>query len=160
MSDADHHIVTAGSSLCDHRYFGPHSDVHHKLGLAVFLIVIVQAVLGTAAKLTKVPPFNYVTLQTRRNSLRLFHIAFGMSAAALLYAQVYTGFDEWNETAESMTVVPRGIIIAFWVLLALEAALYVIGWPIMELLGRRQRKSSEAAHSEKEGRTSTSGLLA
>ena len=54
-------------------------------------------------------------------------------------AQTYTGFDEWDMASESMTTVPRGITIAFWVIFAIEVAAYVVGWPLMEILGRKRR---------------------
>ena len=68
------------------RYTGPHSDVHHKLGLAIILLILVQAIFGIGAKLVKKPSFNYVTLQTKRHPLRLLHIAFGIATAAILCA--------------------------------------------------------------------------
>lgn len=75
-------------------------------------------------------------------------------------AQVYTGFNEWDQTSESETVVPKGIKIAFWVLLAVEAFAYAAGWAIMEPLGRnRRKKEMEGASIEKVPRNSTSGLL-
>ena len=55
---------------------------------------MVQVILGLAAKLINPPKFNYVTLQTRRNGVRLFHLLFGIGTAGVLYAQVYTGFQE------------------------------------------------------------------
>lgn len=58
--------------------------MHHQLGLAVFIIVLVQAILGLAAKVVRKPSFNYVTLQAKRHPLRLVHIVFGIATIALL----------------------------------------------------------------------------
>lgn len=55
-----------------------------------------------------------------------------------------------------MTTTPRGIKIAFWVLLAVEVFAYVAGWAIMEPLARRRRSRELAASPEtKEARDST-----
>jgi len=122
------------------QYTGSHSDVHHKLGLAVFLIVVVQGIGGIGAKLlTSLPSYNYVTFNSKRHMLRYIHIALGIISAGLLYAQFYTGYQEWNNTSNSQTHVPRGFIIAFWVLFAVEVFFYLLGFPIMERSARKKR---------------------
>lgn len=74
--------------------------------------------------------------------------------------QVYTGFDEWNETSDSATTVPYGIIIAFWILLSVEIFAYIVGWISMEPLARKKRKveAQESPHA-KESRTSQTHLM-
>lgn len=66
------------------QYSGPGADLHHQLGLAVFIITMVQVALGVGAAMTKYPPFNYVTLQAHRPALRYIHIAFGIATIAIL----------------------------------------------------------------------------
>lgn len=67
-----------------------------------------QAILGLLAKVTHLPSFNYVTIQTKRNPLRLFHIFFGIATIAILYTQVYTGFDECRSYFSFIKVRPGG----------------------------------------------------
>lgn len=165
------------------QYFGPHSDSHHKLGLAVLLIVVLQGFAGLAAKMfTRAPSYNYVTLNKRRSIFRFIHILFGIATAGILCgseqlvtrflgsdpsslyadAQIVSGFQEWDDTSDSQTTTPRGIRIAFWVLFAIEVALYLAGWPIMEYLGRRKMNremESDGLNGEKR-RASTAQLVA
>ena len=75
-------------------------------------------------------------------------------------AQVYTGYDEWNETSNSETKVPYGIIIVFWILLSVEVFAYVVGWIVMEPLGWKKRKMVKEANADtKESRTSQTYLI-
>ncbi|KAK9898844.1 hypothetical protein P389DRAFT_193864 [Cystobasidium minutum MCA 4210] len=142
------------------QYSGPSADLHHQLGLSIFIITLVQTILGIAARFTQPPPFNYVTLQARRPALRYIHIAFGIATAAILYAQVYTGFDEWNETSNSDTKVPYGVIVVFWVLFSIEVFAYIVGWIVMEPLGRKKRKmEAESRADVKESRNSQTFLI-
>ncbi|CAD6573479.1 MAG: hypothetical protein CYPHOPRED_005154 [Cyphobasidiales sp. Tagirdzhanova-0007] len=145
------------------EFFGMGSDTHHKLGLATFLIVMVQAILGIGARAVKHPPHNYVTLQKKRNPLRLFHIAFGIGTAGVLYAQVYTGFHEWDIASESMTTVPRSVWIIYWILFSIEVFAYAVGWAISEPAGRKKRAAELNSGSMKEAPNGTgdhTGLVA
>lgn len=75
-------------------------------------------------------------------------------------AQVYTGFDEWNETSNSETKVPYGVIVVFWVLFSVEVFAYIVGWIVMEPLGRKKRKmEAESRADVKESRNSQTFLI-
>lgn len=132
------------------QFFGKGADTHHKLGLATFLIVMVQSILGIGARAVKHPAYNYVTLQTKRHPLRLFHIAFGIGTAGVLYAQVYTGFQEWDDTSESMTTVPRSVWIIYWILFSIEVFAYAVGWAITEPAARKKRAAEMSNGNMKE----------
>lgn len=135
-------------------------SAHPALGAVVLVIVLVQLVGGGLAKWVRCPDYNYVTLQKKRHWIRYLHILLGITGLALLWAQVYTGFEYWDETSPKMTMVPRGIRIAFWVLLALSAALYVAGWPVQEYLARKRRaREMKAIPETKEARNSTDPLV-
>lgn len=54
-------------------------------------------------------------------------------------SQAHFANREWDENSESQTTVPNGVKIAFWVLLGIEVAAYVVGWIVMEPLGRKKR---------------------
>lgn len=78
----------------------------------------------------------------------------------MIDTQVYTGFNEWNEASASETTVPRGIVIAFWVLFSVEVFAYVVGWTIMEPLARKHRKEYLDGSSEpKEGKANRKHLM-
>lgn len=66
------------------QYSGPSADLHHQLGLSIFIITMVQTILGIGAAFTRHPSSNAVTLQKKRHPLRFIHIAFGIATAALL----------------------------------------------------------------------------
>ncbi|CAD6594570.1 MAG: hypothetical protein ASARMPRED_000913 [Alectoria sarmentosa] len=145
------------------QFFGMHSDTHHKLGLATFLIVMVQVVLGLGARVVKRPAYNYVALQTNRNPLRLFHILFGIATAGILYAQVYTGFQEWDDKSDSKTTTPKSVWIIYWILFAIEVLVYAVGWAVMEPLGWKKRAAELNNGNVKEAPTGAgdrTGLVA
>ncbi|KAL8276594.1 hypothetical protein RQP46_011017 [Phenoliferia psychrophenolica] len=96
---------------------------HHKLGLSVVLVMLVQAFIGLASRLTK--PSDGIS---RRSFLRWFHIVAGVVTTALLYAAVYDGFYEWDITSDSGTLVPNGVRPVFWVLFSLAVVGYIAGW--------------------------------
>lgn len=66
------------------EYTGSDTDSHHQLGLAVFIIVVVQALGGIGAKFTRTPDHNYVTVRKGRSVVRYIHILFGLVTAGLL----------------------------------------------------------------------------
>jgi hypothetical protein len=162
------------------EYTGEGGDLHHQLGLSIFIITLVQTVLGVGAAFTRHPRFNSVTLQKGRPALRFIHIAFGIATAAILCEsgslssvsrpyplrlvlslsdldiQVHTGFEEWDQTSESETQVPRGIVITFWVLLSVEIFAYIVGWITMEPLAWRNRKAYMEAQPDTKEATDVS----
>jgi hypothetical protein len=69
------------------------------------------------------------------------HVVFGIVMTALLYAGVKTGMDEWDMVSDMGTLVPKGIVVAYWVLFGLEVAAYFFGW-IMEPIRASSRQSS------------------
>ena len=157
----------------------PSTSVHPSLGTAVFVIVLVQAASGILAKFLKRPDFPAITLQRKRHPLRYLHILLGIATLALLCkgtassltqlrelighnlsdAQVYTGYQYWNQSSPTYSVVPRGIIIAFWVLFAVEVFAYLLGWPVMETLARKSKSNTTAREDMKEARTNSDNPL-
>jgi len=98
------------------QFVGEHASRHHKLGLAVFILVILQSVGGAA-----------IHWLPQGHFIRWSHVGIGLVVAGCLYAQTYLGFGEWNENTDTGTTVPRGVVIVFWILFALEVAAYVAG---------------------------------
>lgn len=112
-----------------------------ELGLAAFVLVVVQAVGGYLAHYSRrpTPGFDAKILSshehlvshgfpTARSPIRYLHIVLGILVLTTLYVQVYTGFNEWETTSDAGTVVPNSIKAIYWVLLGLAIAGYIGGW--------------------------------
>ena len=61
----------------------------------------------------------------------------GSATIAILYAQIVTGFDEWDEASDAGTTVPKGVRVVFWILLGIEVAAYLAGL-VLEPVTRRK----------------------
>jgi len=130
------------------QFTGMGKDTHHDLGLAIFIIFLVQAMIGIASHFTQGPNqlptekgdhTHVPSVTAPRNRLRTVHLLFGLATTAILYAQVVIGFDEWDMTSDSMTPVPQGVRDVFWILFGLEIGMYFAGY-IFELARTRERK--------------------
>ena len=116
-------------------------DTHHKVGLAIFIIVIIQVLLGAVAhksRLSMPSPTTRVPTLASKSPIRLVHIVFGLATIALSFYQVHSGFEEWETSSDEQTAVPNAVKIVFWILLGVFAAAYLIGW-LLEILGRLNR---------------------
>jgi len=131
-----------GSGGHGSQFSGTGADTHHQLGLAVFLIVMVQTILGLAAHYTKTNTNTDATFARGKSVFRYVHIVLGIATAALLYVQVYDGFYEWDMTSDAGTLTPMGIKDAYWVLLALAVGAYLAGW-LLEFRRKREQSGSE-----------------
>ncbi|KAJ3978865.1 hypothetical protein F5890DRAFT_1547849 [Lentinula detonsa] len=139
------------------QFVGPKKDPHHDLGLAIAILLWVEAIFGVAAHYTHtahaITRGAFPTIKAKKSPLRHLHAWYGIFVAGLLYAGIKTGIDEWNMVADSGTLVPRGIEIAFWVIFALEIAAYVIGWFLEAFRGERKSHmiSDHPTDEEKDG---------
>lgn len=98
------------------QFSGVYSDLHHKVGLSLFLLVILQGILGVAAH--KRPSDHF---------LRRLHVPVGVLTAAGLVWQTWEGMhNEWAEMSTSMTVTPEGVQIIFWVVFMVSAVAYAV----------------------------------
>ena len=105
---------------------GPNSDLHHKVGLSVFILVLIQAILGVTAH-----HFEMGHL-TRR-----IHTPLGIITAAGLYWQTWEGMhNEWTEMSVIMTSTPLSVQVLFWVffLIAVSAYMLAAGQAVLGLL--------------------------
>jgi hypothetical protein len=99
------------------QFAGPNSDLHHKVGATVLSMVLMQAIIGTAARLTKAG-----------SVLRHVHVVFGIIVAAGMYWNTWEGMhNEWAEMSTSMTSTPQGVQVVFWVLFLISASAYAVG---------------------------------
>ena len=95
---------------------GSNSDLHHKVGLAVFILVLIQAILGVIAHNT-----------TLGHPIRKSHIPLGIITAAGLYWQVWEGMhNEWMEMSVIMTDTPTVVQVLFWVFFLVAVLAYVL----------------------------------
>ncbi|KAH7869500.1 hypothetical protein F5879DRAFT_919695 [Lentinula edodes] len=139
------------------QFVGPKKDPHHDLGLSVVILLWVEAIFGIAAHYTHTEHSKthsaFPTIKARKSPLRHLHAWYGIFVAGLLYAGMKTGIDEWNMVADSGTLVPSGIQIAFWVIFSLEIAAYVIGWTLEAFRGKSNLRmiSDHSTDEDKDG---------
>lgn len=121
-------------------------DTHHKVGLALLIIVVLQVALGAIAHKSRAdrPAFETrVPTLTSKSPLRLLHIPLGLGIVGLGFFQVNEGFDEWESSSDRSSEVPNSVRIVFWIVLGVVAAAYVIGW-LLEVLGRLNRPRADS----------------
>jgi len=98
------------------QFSGVYSDLHHKVGLALFLLVLLQGLLGLAAH--RAPGGHF---------LRRMHVPVGVLTAAGLVWQTWEGMhNEWAEMSTSLTVTPESVQLLFWALFLLSAMAYAV----------------------------------
>jgi hypothetical protein len=116
-------VYTQGAGT---SFEGSNSDLHHKVGLAVFILVLIQAILGVIAH-----NFN------KGHFTRKFHIPLGIITAAGLYWQTWEGMhNEWTEMSVIMTSTPSSVQVLFWVFFLGAVSAYVLaaGQAMLDLL--------------------------
>ena len=95
---------------------GSNSDLHHKVGLSVFILVLIQAILGVTAH-----SFN------KGHLTRKIHIPLGIITAAGLYWQTWEGMhNEWTEMSVIMTSTPSSVQVLFWVFFLVIVSAYML----------------------------------
>jgi hypothetical protein len=110
---------------------GSGSDLHHKVGLTVFILVLIQATLGIIAH-------NFNT----GHITRTIHISLGIITVAGLYWQTWEGMlNEWPETSVIMTTTPMAVQVLFWVFVGGAILAYVLaaGHAALGLLAPREK---------------------
>jgi hypothetical protein len=97
-------------------FTGPNSDLHHQVGLAVFILVLIQTVLGLIAH-------NFETGHLSRK----IHIPFGILTVSGLYWQTWEGLhNEWAEMSVIMTVTPLSVQVLFWIFFLVAVTAYTL----------------------------------
>ena len=105
---------------------GPDSDLHHQVGLALFILILLQAILGVTAH-----NFN------KGHLTRKIHIPLGIITAAGLYWETWEGMhNEWPEMSVILTSTPVSVQVLFWVffLVAVSAYMLAAGQAILDWL--------------------------
>jgi hypothetical protein len=107
-------------------FSGAGSDLHHKVGLSVFILVLLQAILGITAH-----SFN------KGHLTRKIHIPLGIITVAGLYWQTWEGmYNEWAEMSVIETSTPLSVLVLFWVFFLVTVSAYTLaaGQAILEWL--------------------------
>lgn len=103
------------------QFSGEGSDLHHQLGLAIFILVILQASLGLYARV------NTKRAQSGKSPIRIAHIGSGVCTVALLYWLIWNGIHtEWVGMSTDGSSAPESVQVIFWVLVAIPLAAYLI----------------------------------
>lgn len=113
---------------------------HRRLGLALLLLVLLQALLGLAAHFTKTSslPHPRPTISRATSPVRLLHVLTGVTIAALGFAQLHTGIPLWNKyIARSIVHLPGWLYGLLWAVAGVEIALYLGGWVAEAVAVRR-----------------------
>lgn len=158
---------------------GPNSDFHHQLGLGVLGLVGIQVGLGfyahfiqsksTSSSLENGSITSFKSsssdLLQKKAWQRTLHVGLGLSTCAALYWATWEGLhDEWAEMSDSMTVVPEGIQLVFWILVTIPVGLYLYSVTNERLKGMEEKLyeklPSEVKRVESIGSTSEKGSIA
>ncbi|KAM0749069.1 hypothetical protein T439DRAFT_61032 [Meredithblackwellia eburnea MCA 4105] len=150
-------IAAFGIGVSEKR--GKHfDDTHTRLGLSIFIIVLIQVGLGAFAHSTPGTPANSTsrlpTLHRAKSPVRLLHIFIGIAILALGFAQVHLGFDEWQTESDELTRVPKGVRVVYWILVGVTSAAWGLGWTLEARGGNRPRTplgEKVASHSDGSG---------
>lgn len=102
------------------QFSGPQHDLHHDLGLTMFLLVLLEGLLGVVAHSVK--PFRTIL---EKSIVRWGHIIFGIIVMGLLITESWVGFDEWNSMQSTGTYTPDGVRYIFVLIASAEVAAYL-----------------------------------
>ncbi|GAA6007570.1 hypothetical protein JCM10207_006390 [Rhodosporidiobolus poonsookiae] len=112
---------------------GSFDDFHKRLGLALFLLFLVQPVLGLLGHAYSKPaPLTSAHPSLTRplpSPVRALHVLLGVTIVTLGYTQIASGINvEWTRGSDARGEVPGAVRVVFWVLVGLEIAAYIAGW--------------------------------
>ncbi|KAJ7144810.1 hypothetical protein C8R43DRAFT_565250 [Mycena crocata] len=146
-------LIAVASGGNGDQLTGPKKDPHHDLGLAIILLFLLQFILGVVSHYTHseglVQRGAFPTLTTPKSPLRHLHVVLGIVMTGLLYAGVKTGMDEWDAVSDMHTLVPKGIVVAYWVIFGLEVAAYFFGWALEPIRAGGRDDSIDSGSTEK-----------
>ncbi|RSH83674.1 hypothetical protein EHS25_005578 [Saitozyma podzolica] len=109
------------------QFSGPNRDLHHDLGLAMFIIVVLQGISGFAASFTPKGDRGASSggVLMGKSSFRWCHIIVGIVVMGLLYAEAWIGFDEWNTMQSTGTFTPDAVRYIFLIIMGFEIVAYL-----------------------------------
>ncbi|KIM73573.1 hypothetical protein PILCRDRAFT_15152 [Piloderma croceum F 1598] len=120
-------IGAVSSTHLGTQFSGIHSDLHHRVGLIVFVLFALQGILGIVAHKTP-----------SGDLLRRVHVLTGIFAVAGLLGETWEGMHvEWADKSTSKTVTPQLVQLIFWVFVLVWATLYTVAFVQAVLLKNR-----------------------
>lgn len=127
--------VASGAHQLSHLVF----SCKRRMGLALFILILLQATLGTFAHHTPLAPSSSPfsrppTLSLSKSPLRLAHPALGLATAALGLAQLQTGIALWNYESKFNGTMGYSHAV-LWSVAGVAMAAYFAGW-VWEVVGR------------------------
>lgn len=139
-----------------------------RLGLAIFILVLLQATLGLIGHRTQRnrltssrPSYASYSFPPSRPSfpfVRLSHVVLGLVTIGLGYWQIETGISDDGEWQQKMSgSVPKAVQVIFWILVAVEVAAYVLAWAWH--IGARVKKGPVKGAAARDGRASDESTL-
>ncbi|KDN45601.1 hypothetical protein K437DRAFT_256523 [Tilletiaria anomala UBC 951] len=110
------------------QFSGDESDLHHKLGLVIFILVLLQALLGIAAHQTTTSGGELGSLfMGRKQWVRCVHFCVGIIIAGLLYWITWNGLHtEWVAMSTEETSTPEAVQVLFWIIFIPPVAFYLV----------------------------------
>jgi hypothetical protein len=161
-------MAAVGTQDAGTQLSGDESDLHHKLGLAIFILVLLQALLGLVAHLTKAPSASSADLpmsksmkgqeesRQSRHWTRYLHACIGLITVGLLYWITWDGLHtEWVAMSTEGTDTPEAVQILFWVLFIPPVAYYLVtlGSNALRAMEAQQQQQQPIMLGGKEGST-------
>ncbi|GFZ52453.1 hypothetical protein JCM24511_10226 [Saitozyma sp. JCM 24511] len=124
-----------------HQFSGPYRDLHHDLGLGLFIVVVLQGIRrvlvtlragfqrGFAATRTKKAPTATTSegMFLGKSLFRWGHAVAGIVVMGLLITQSWIGFDEWNTMQSTGTFTPDAVRYIFFIIMGIEVGVYLYG---------------------------------
>jgi len=102
------------------QFNGPQSDIHHKLGLMLFILLLVQGMLGFSAHRLAIDTI-------MQKPIRVVHSTFGIIVAGLAYAVVWNGMHtEWPSMSTNLAQTPVFVQILFWIFFLVEVGAWML----------------------------------
>jgi hypothetical protein len=120
-------IGAVSSARLGTQFSGTHSDLHHRVGLIIFVLFALQGIMGIIAHKTP-----------SGDLLRRIHVLIGIFAVAGLLGETWEGIHvEWTEKSTSKTVTPQLVQVIFWLFVLVWATLYTVAFVQAILLKNR-----------------------
>ncbi|GAA5905993.1 hypothetical protein JCM8208_006310 [Rhodotorula glutinis] len=145
-------LVIVAFALATYEVGGDFEDFHHKCALLGLASHFTRHTPLTSSRPSLRPPVTAPAVKPRGRTFgvpRLVHVVLGIVTVALGWVQVGNGLMiEWDANLPGAGTVPRGVKIAFWVLLGLWIASYVVAWVVGAVAKRAARaRGSDAGES-------------
>ncbi|KAL7416761.1 hypothetical protein BDY24DRAFT_378185 [Mrakia frigida] len=121
---------------------------HRALGLSVFILIIFQIGFGSAIHLR--PASHHSKAQIKGKSIQNWlHPVVGVLILVIGWATVWSGFDEWASSS-GLGSVPKGVRVAWGVLLGIFALAYLLGLSLLPKQFRQQKADGLRSRESRE----------